>query len=73
MDDTNIAQALGTALVDGDWGQRVLNYVDIKVGYGEQNRDNFFETLNNIHWAVRQVLRFNLDEAIVEHLLRRLD
>jgi len=71
--DKDIGQILGTAREDGEWAQAVLRYIDIKVGYGEQNRDSLFETLNSIHWAVGHLLRFNLDESIINHLLRRLD
>ncbi|MFA4993681.1 MAG: hypothetical protein WC521_00010 [Bdellovibrionales bacterium] len=69
----NVGQELVTSVVESEWGQHVLKYIDAKVGYAEQNRDSIFETLNNIHWAVRQVLRFVLDEDIIQHLYRRLD
>jgi hypothetical protein len=69
----NIAQELGTSVVEGEWGQHVLKYIDVKVGFGEQNRETIFETLNGIHWAVRQLLRFDLDETIIQHIFRRLD
>lgn len=71
--DRDIGQILGTTLDEGEWARGILSYIDIKVGYGEQNRDNLFETLNSIHWAVRHLLRFNLEEGVISHLLRRLD
>ncbi len=64
---------LVTDTVETEWGQHLLRYLDAKVGVGEQNRDTLFETVNSIHWAIRQVLRFYLDEDIIIHILRRLD
>jgi hypothetical protein len=66
-------QDLANAVSQNDWGQLVLKYIDVKVGYGERNRDSLLETLNNIHWAVRQIFRFFLDEDIIQHIYRRLD
>jgi hypothetical protein len=62
-----------SAVVENEWAQQLFRYIDVKVGHGERSRENMFETLIDIQWAMRQLLRFQLDEDIILHLIRRLE
>lgn len=63
---------LENTTVELEWAYKLLDYINNKIRFAELNRDSLHETVNNIHWAIRQLLRFNVDETVISDLYGKL-